>query len=58
MILSWPANATGFTLQSTQDLTVPAGWLDVTNPPTALGGQFTVTNPISGAAQFFRLRKP
>jgi hypothetical protein len=59
LILSWPATATGFTLQSTPNLTPPVTWLDVTNsPPAVLGGQFTVTNPISGDAQFFRLRKP
>ena len=58
MILSWPANATGFTLQSTLNLTPPSTWLDVTNPPTVLGGLFTVTNTASGGAQFFRLRKP
>jgi hypothetical protein len=58
MILSWPVNATGFTLQSTPNLTPPVTWLDVTNPPMVLGGLFTVTSPISGPAQFFRLRKP
>ena len=58
MILSWPANALGLTLQSTRNLTPPVTWLDVTNPPTVLGGLFTVTNPISGGGQFFRLRKP
>ena len=40
------------------NLTPPVTWLDVTNPPTVLGGQFTVTNPISGDAQFFRRKKP
>jgi alpha-tubulin suppressor-like RCC1 family protein len=59
MTLSWPANATGFTLQSMLNLTPPVTWLDVTNnPPAVLGGLFTVTNPMSSPAQFFRLRKP
>ena len=58
MILSWPADAVGFTLQSTLDLTPPVTWNEVTNPPAVLGGQFTVTNPASSGAQFFRLRKP
>jgi len=58
MILSWPANAIWFTLQSTPNLTPPVTWLDVTNPPTVLGGQFTVTNTASAGARFFRLRKP
>jgi hypothetical protein len=50
--------ANRFTLQSTPSLTPPVTWLDVTNPPTLLGGLFTVTNPMSGPAQFFRLAKP
>jgi hypothetical protein len=58
MVLSWPTNTTGFTLQSMQDLTRPSIWTDVTNPPAVTGGQFTVTNPISSPSQFFRLRKP
>ena len=57
MILSWPTDSTGFTLQSTPNLTPPVTWLDVTNPPTVVGGQFTVTNTASAGAQFFRLRK-
>ena len=40
------------------NLTPPVTWLDVTNPPTLLGGLITVTNTTSGGAQFFRLRKP
>ena len=58
MLLSWPTNATGFTLQSTRNPTPPVTWNDVTHPPTVLGGLFTVTNPISSAAEFFRLRMP
>ena len=58
MVLCWPTNATGFPLQSMPDLTPPVTWLDVTNPPTVLGRLFTVTNLISGGAEFFRLRKP
>jgi hypothetical protein len=58
MVLSWPTNATGFTLQSTPNLTPPVTWLDVTNPRAVAGGQFTVTNPMSGPAQYFRLAKP
>lgn len=57
MIVSWTTNATGFTLLSTLNLTPPVTWLDVTNPPAVLGGQFTVTNAGSGGAQFFRLSR-
>src|SRR6266540_1381316 len=58
LIISWPTSAVGFILQSTLDLTAPITWLDFTNPPTVIGAQFTVTNSISGSAQFYRLRKP
>ena len=57
-VLTWSTNATGFTLQSTTDLTPPITWADVTNPPALFGGQWTVTNTFSGGAQFFRLQKP
>ena len=58
MILSWPADAAGFKLQSTPNLTQPVIWVDVTNLPAVIGAKFTVTNTISGGAQFYRLSKP
>jgi uncharacterized repeat protein (TIGR03803 family) len=47
VILTWPTDATGFTLQSTTNLGSP-DWITVS-------GQFAVTNPISGTQMFFRL---
>lgn len=59
IIVSWSTNfATGFILQATVDLTAPATWIDSTNLPAGVGDQVTVTNSLSGNAQFFRLRKP
>jgi len=59
VVLSWPTNYaglnyTGLTLQSTTNLKSPV-W--TTNPPApvVVNGQYTVTNPISGTQQFFRL---
>jgi len=54
LVFTWPTNATGFNLQSTTNLASPV-W--TTNPvaPVVINGQFTVTNPISGTQQFFRL---
>ena len=57
LILSWPTNAVGFTLQSSLNPTPPVAWIDSTNPPAVIGTQFTVTNSTSGGAQFYRLRK-
>lgn len=58
MIHSSPTNAAGFALPSTQTMTPPTTWTDVTNPPAATSGLFTVTNSVSAAFQFFRLKKP
>ena len=58
LLLFWPAEATGLTLQSTLQLTPPVVWMDVTNPPVLVGGQWMVTNLFSGSAQYFRLHKP
>jgi uncharacterized repeat protein (TIGR03803 family) len=55
-IFSWPTNATGFTLQSTTNLGSPV-WTTNSPAPVVLNGQNTVTNPISGTQQFFRLRQ-
>ena len=48
VVLTWPTNAAGFTLQSTSNLVSPVLW-------TAVAGQNTVTNPISGTQKFYRL---
>jgi len=54
VILTWPANFTGFTLQSATNLSSPI-WTTNLTAPVVLNGQYTVTNPISGTQQFFRL---
>jgi uncharacterized repeat protein (TIGR03803 family) len=55
IILSWPTTATGFTLQSTTNLGSSAIWTTNLPAPIVINGQNTVTNPISGAQQFFQL---
>jgi len=57
LILFWPTNAVGFTLQSTLDLTPPVTWIDSTSVPAVIGAQFALTNTTSGGARFYRLRK-
>jgi hypothetical protein len=54
-ILTWPTDATGFTLQSTTNLGSSAVWTTNAPAPVVVNGQNTVTNPISGTQQFFRL---
>ena len=55
IILAWLTNATGFTLQSTTNLVSPSLWTTVSPGPVAVNGQNTVTNPMSGTQQFYRL---
>jgi uncharacterized repeat protein (TIGR03803 family) len=55
VILTWPTNAPGFNLQSTTNLGSSAVWTTNLPGPLVVNGQNTVTNPISGTQQFFRL---
>ncbi len=48
IILTWPTNATGFTLESTTNLMPPSAW-------SVISGQYAVTNPITVAQTFYRL---
>jgi uncharacterized repeat protein (TIGR03803 family) len=54
MVLTWPANASGFTLQSTTNLD-SAIWTANVLPPFIEKGQYIVTNSVSGNQRFFRL---
>jgi hypothetical protein len=58
IVLAWPTNNPGITLQSTTSLAEPIVWTTVSNAPVVVNGQNTVTNIISGAQQFFRLANP
>ena len=55
VILTWPANATVFTLESTTNLVSPAVWNTNSTAPIVISAQNVVTNPISGAQKFYRL---
>lgn len=58
VILSWTTNAPGFSLQSTSALGSNSVWTNLALPVTVVGGQYTVTNTLSGAAAYFRLQEP
>jgi uncharacterized repeat protein (TIGR03803 family) len=55
VILTWPTNATGFTLQSTTNLVSPAVWSIVSPAPVVVNGQNAVTNSTPGTKKFYRL---
>jgi uncharacterized repeat protein (TIGR03803 family) len=57
LVLSWPTNAGGFTLQSAPDPSSSINWVDSSETPAAVADQYFVTNNVSGLAQFYRLKK-
>jgi hypothetical protein len=57
-VLSWPDPSTGFKLQSTTTVANPASWTDVVTQPVVAGSDKTVTVPVTGPYQFYRLLKP
>ena len=56
--LSWGTSATNVVLQSSPGLGSAAAWSEVPNSATPQNGRFTITMPITGDAEFFRLHKP
>jgi pimeloyl-ACP methyl ester carboxylesterase len=56
-VLSWPVSAQNFSLQTTTNLVDPNSWTAVADTPAIVNLQCLVTNQISGAARFYRLRK-
>jgi uncharacterized repeat protein (TIGR03803 family) len=61
--VTWPSAVAGFSysgcsLQSTTNLGSSAVWATNSAGPVVVNGQYTVTNPISGSQQFYRLISP
>ncbi len=57
IVLLWPANYTGYTLQSATSMAGTSAWSTVTPPPVNTSGSFVVTNSVSVGQKFFRLSK-
>ena len=57
LILSWPTNVTGYTLQSAPDLNSPVSWTDSTNTPAIVGASFAITNSAAADSRFYRLKR-
>ncbi len=57
VVLTWPLNAPGYTLESTTNLQQATTWVAVTNALVLQTGQHSVTVPILNSSQFFRLRQ-
>ncbi len=57
IIITWPTNFNGFTLQSASNLISSVTWSNVSPSPSIVNGQYTVTNGLTGARKFYRLMK-
>jgi uncharacterized repeat protein (TIGR03803 family) len=55
IILTWPTNVAGFTLQSTTNLAPLAVWTTVSPASVVVNTNNAVTNTLSGIQQFYRL---
>ncbi len=55
-VLSWPSGLSGYVAESTTNLVSP-NWQTITNAPTLVAGNDTITNIWSDEARFFRLRQ-
>jgi hypothetical protein len=55
VVLTWPTNAAGFTLQSTTNLASSAVWSTNLPSPVVVNTNNIVTNAISGTRKFYRL---
>lgn len=56
IMICWPTNCVGFTLQSSRNPTAKT-WIDETGTPSNVGTNFCVRKTISDSVNFFRLRK-
>ncbi len=57
LVLSWPTSSALVNLLSSSSLGSGASWTTVSQKLTVVGGNYRVTIPISGSAQFFRLEQ-
>jgi hypothetical protein len=55
VVVSWPASATNFVLESSSSLAT--GWTAVTNAPATNQQVVSVTLPMAGDQKFFRLKE-
>jgi hypothetical protein len=55
VVLSWPLWAAPYSLETTGTLGTTNSWMVVTNVPSIVNSQCTVTNQISGRSSYYRL---
>jgi fibronectin-binding autotransporter adhesin len=57
VVLSWPSNFTGFTLEANTNLSTSL-WATTAPPPVVSGTNNVVTNTVTGTQKYYRLRHP
>jgi hypothetical protein len=57
LILTWPTNFPGFSLEMATNLVSPIVWKTNSRPPVVIGGLNVVTNSTAGMPQFYRLKQ-
>lgn len=58
VVLAWPTNDSGFTLQSAAALSAAPTWSPVPQAPVVNGTNYTVTVPLAGGNALYRLIQP
>ena len=56
-VLSWPAWATGFEIQSKANFSPGENWMTLSSPVVTIEGSNLITNQLSNKTMFYRLRK-
>jgi hypothetical protein len=57
LVISWPTTSALVNLMSSPALGAGAVWTSVNRPLTVVGGNYQVTIPATGSAQFFRVQQ-
>ena len=57
VVLSWPTDQSGYTLEAKTDPSSSLNWSNVFGTPTLVGNQYTVTNSVTNGNLFYRLKK-
>jgi hypothetical protein len=58
VLISWPTNQLGFTLEKATNPLPASQWSAVTNAVSVSGDRYVVTDALSGNSSFYRLTKP
>jgi hypothetical protein len=56
LVIRWSTNSVGFNLESSPSMSTTSVWLPAA-PPSISGTDYVVTNPVSAAAMFYRLKQ-